>query len=284
MAPEIWDASIGIAITLVLVAIVMAGISVFWMVRKKSRTEPKPEAKPESKQSTPAWVWFFLLGGVAVVTYAASKKKDPQQALEPLAWDWSTLWLFLGYGVGLLTCLFVVSYIAAILRNYDRDALRALKLANAGDKDGALALLKTAMEDRKPSAIRSCALGSIHALREEWADAYKAFLDAEKIGGRQAVYIAGQGLTLRKLGRLEEAEVAYRDACAMQPNVPYYPCSLGFVLAELSRFDEARAQLAIAEEKYPKFVVFPASAKKEFAEEIMKLREKLASENGPTTS
>jgi Flp pilus assembly protein TadD len=185
--------------------------------------------------------------------------------------------------IGSIGGLFAILYAVLFFRNYDRDVNKAIKLHNAGDKEGAIAWLKAASEGRRPSANRSNTLGIFSIVREDWAGAYQAFLEAEAIGGRQAPFLANQGLALWKLGRLDEAEPLLRQASAMAPTDPTIACNLGHVLADLGRIDDASRQLSIAEMAYEKYIVFPRSAKVPIGQEIAKLREKLGIENDPAT-
>jgi Flp pilus assembly protein TadD len=176
-----------------------------------------------------------------------------------------------------------VLYAVALYQNYDRASSKAIKLAKAGDPVGAIALLKAEIEVGKPSAIRFTTLGVLHSIREEWTEAYKAFLEAEAIGGRQAIHLSNLGVALLKLGRPVEAEPLLQEACALDPVSPLFACNLGRILAELGRPDEAASQLTIAEAAYKKLWSIPPSSKKPIGEEIDKLRLRLAGETSPAT-
>jgi hypothetical protein len=247
-----------------------------WIKRKVGKPEAKPAPSPQPK--TPPWIWVFLIALVALVTYVVSGKgqKPPGQPIEPVLPGGLILYL-----VGVIFAVVVGGIAIQIFRQYDRDVIRAFKLANAGDKDGALFDLKASMEGRKPSAIRTNAVGALHAVRDEWTEAYKAFLEAEAIGGHQAIYVGNQGIALTKLGRLSEGETLLAEACAMDPNSAILACMYGEVLTELGRLDEAGQQLAKAKKAYKTTLMFPPSAKKPLLEEIEKLRQKLEAAQAP---
>jgi len=59
-------------------------------------------------------------------------------------------------------------------------------------------------------------------------------------------YHANMGETLRRMGRLSEAEAAFRAAVRLSPNDPRLLAALGFLLAQQNRNDEARQYLQSA--------------------------------------
>jgi hypothetical protein len=262
---------IGLGITIVVVGLVILGC--LRLSRKFHKSRPKPATGP--KPATPPWIWVFLIALVGLIAYVVSvTNPEPRLKPEPAAFPgWArVLWVF-GLPVVVLVGWIVISY----LRVYDREVRKAFKLAQAGDKDGALVVLKAAMERDQASEGRWNSLGALYCFREEWDDAYQAFLKAEEIGGRKAEYVGNQGLALWKLGRLAKAEEFLRDACGMQPTSAIFPCNYGFVLVDLGRIDEAGHQLAVADQNYKKWVTIPPSAKKPLGVEIERLREKLKS-------
>jgi hypothetical protein len=259
---------IGLGITIVVVGLVILGC--LRLSRRFHKSRPKPATGP--KPATPLWIWVFLIALVGLIAYVVSVT-NPQPGVKPepaAIPGW--VGVLCGYGVMLVGWI-VIAY----LRVYDREVRKAFRLAQAGDKDGALVVLKAAMDRYPPSEGRWNSLGVIYCFREEWDEAYQAFLKAEELGGRKADYVGNQGLALWKLGRLAEAEEFLRDACGMQPTSAIFPCNYGFVLADLGRIDEARHQLVVAEQNYKKWVTIPPSSKKPLGVEIDKLREKLKS-------
>jgi tetratricopeptide (TPR) repeat protein len=180
------------------------------------------------------------------------------------------LWIF-GAFLGLVGLIWVYTWFI----NHDRDASRALKLAQAGDKDGALFELKAAMDGRKPSATRSNTLGLIHFLREEWPEAYKAFLDAESIGGKNANYVGNQGVALLKMGRLDEAAVLLEESYRMAPTNALMASNYGIVLADLGRIEEAVEQQIRAEKNLRTTLPLIPGSRAIFRREIELLGERI---------
>jgi tetratricopeptide (TPR) repeat protein len=279
-----------IALTGALVGLAVLGIWGFLKVNRSRR--PKPAPPPQA--STP-WVWVFLILVVGLITYILSGPK--QAGRGPTSPTWLAPIISLGLALGSFGLL--IGY--QLYRHYDRAASRALKRARAGDTEGAIAELRVAMEERKAPearpdegaasnpyaaprpprrkrpATRENVMGLLHAMREEWPEAYRWFLEAEKVGGRQAHLLGSQGVALWKMGRPEEAVGLLEEACSLEPMSALHPCNLCLVMVDLGRIDEAREQLARAEANYKKHIVFPASARRAIGAEVESLRKKLAS-------
>jgi tetratricopeptide (TPR) repeat protein len=270
-APELITI-IGLGITIVVVGLVLLGC--LRLSRWFHKSRPKPAPGP--KTAIPPWIWILVIALVALISFLMNPKKRPGQPFEPLISPWVVgLWMF-----GVFVVLFVAVYAVAVFRHYDRDASRALKLAQAGDKDGALFELRAAMDGRKPSATLSNALGLVHFLREEWPEAYKAFLDAQSIGGKQASYVGNQGVALLKMGRLDEAAVLLVEADRMAPGQPLIASNYGLVLADLGRIEEAVAQLARVEKNLRSWITLVPGSRTLLLSEITLLRERIEAARG----
>jgi tetratricopeptide (TPR) repeat protein len=116
-----------------------------------------------------------------------------------------------------------------------------------GDRDGAIRMLREAIEDGKTTAERSNTLGILYLQRTEPERALKMFRDAVKLGGDASVYLANQAAALHDLGRFEDAAIILDDLCQKDPQQWVFACSYGRVLVSLGRFDEAHAQIERAE-------------------------------------
>jgi Flp pilus assembly protein TadD len=87
-------------------------------------------------------------------------------------------------------------------------------------------------------------------MREEWPEALRWFLEAEKIGGRRAIYLKNQGVVMMEMGRLSEAATLLEEACRLSPGDVVAFSRYGHALADLGRLDDARELLAWAERNF----------------------------------
>jgi len=189
---------------------------------QKSSSPPKPASKGKP---APAWLWLMVIVLLGAIAYGISLRT-----------------------IGLLfLALFGFLYLVTWLKYCDPISSRALKRAEEGDLDGAIATLIEEIEARGPRAVRLNALGVLYLQRNKPELALEAFQDAEKRDKRTPVYRANRIMTLLRLGRFSEAEPLLRDACEKHPEEMYYRCRYCLLLADLERWDEAREQLEFAE-------------------------------------
>ena len=90
-------------------------------------------------------------------------------------------------------------------------------------------------------------LGVYLGLQGRWQDAYEAFFQAEKLGGRTPLLVCNQGMALWKLGRTDEGQRLIAEACAQARREPIFAGNHCLVLADLGRIPEARQELDRAE-------------------------------------
>ena len=137
---------------------VIAGFTLLWLVSLQRRL--KKRAKPGT--TTPKWI-IGLLIVVFLTVFISSfggRKNRPRPGL-PAGPAVSSVTV--GWVVG-ASFLFLFGYVGVVFvrasRKYrDRDAILAFKRAQSGDVDGAIADLRTVIEERGPSGPLSNTMG-----------------------------------------------------------------------------------------------------------------------------
>ena len=184
---------------------------------------------------------------------------------------------------GVLLGLFAGSVLVSLLfRNREADdAMR--RGFEMGDLDGAIAELRSSIETGPPDGQQHNLLGVLLFQKEQWADAYKEYLEAEALLGRELVVLNNMAMALLKLGRPQEALEILIEANKTYPGQFIIVLNLGHVLAALNRLPEARAWLAKAEEisQNTTFLSFKAREYREQQREsVAKLRTEIESRSG----
>ena len=117
-------------------------------------------------------------------------------------------------------------------------------MAQAGDLDGAIAVLRERIEEKGPTQNRANVLGTFLLRRERWNEAAEMFRKAEQLGkANKAIYRANLGLALLSGGKPAEAIPVLEEAAGLGPKILPLTCIIplhtALVLVELNRWDEA---------------------------------------------
>lgn len=91
------------------------------------------------------------------------------------------------------------------------------------DADGAVKALSRGLTIQPGNALLASELGAAFTLQHKWPDAlavYQTALEANPVMGKKdlARLLRGKGFALIELGRLDEAETAYRQSLEAEPN------------------------------------------------------------------
>ena len=225
-----------------------------------------------------AWVWVFLVTIVVMITYQLSGKPGrPRRMADPTLVSPALLW-----GSFLAPAVLVLGFVGLLIWAQRRSAAaRALKLANAGDIAGAIALIEGRIAARRgpaprtgadpyappaaaigPAARRALAddlntLGALEGMRQDWATALARYEAADALAGEAVPLIRmNRASTLVQLGRVAEGLVALDEVLADLPPADHSTrfsvlCHATLALIELGRRSEARARFAEAEAQAP---------------------------------
>jgi tetratricopeptide (TPR) repeat protein len=233
--PETRAAILGATVLLSVCAIIV-GLVVFYARRmfRYAKGNPPPRSGGR-RDSTPLALWilaFVLLGlatAVGIVPHAL--RRSP-----PFLLQW-----------GGIVFLWMAGCVALAWISRDRTRVAASRRFRAGDVEGAVGTIRSAIAERGPTAGRLNDLGSYLGLQGRWQDAYEVFFQAEKLRGRTPPLVCNQGMALWKLGRTDEGQRLIADACAQAPREPIFAGNHCLVLTDLGRIPEARQELARAE-------------------------------------
>jgi tetratricopeptide (TPR) repeat protein len=149
----------------------------------------------------------------------------------------------------------VLAAVAALRDDADTNLQRGLKLADAGDLDGAITAHEAALA-RDPSIAQAHVnLISLYGRATQWAKAEEHYDAAIALGFNldEAHYNYGVLLGLQDKGAL--AEAAYRRALAVNPRHAAASNNLGQILERDRRFEQAAASYRDAVDSRPTFRV-----------------------------
>jgi tetratricopeptide (TPR) repeat protein len=215
--------------------------------QRLSTGSTKVDSEASERPPAPAWLWLLLIGGLALIFWKFTPKREgpnPPPAPKPATRILVT--------AGLLVVGVVAALAWQLLREFDWGVRRAEKRAREGDLEGAIADLREQIEEKGPTQQRVNALGILLMRAERWDDASAIFRKAEEIGQLKGVCRANLGLALLKGGKPAEAVPVLQEAARLAPRAPAMTClvnlHMALALAELDRWDEARAHLRRAED------------------------------------
>lgn len=154
-------------------------------------------------------------------------------------------WLIVSSLLGVLLFLCIGFYF--MTRWKYRIHYRAVRLAQAGDVEGAIALLHEHMRDHEPTALCCNNLAVFYGMQNKWDEALRMVEQAEALSSSQPGLLATKGLALWKLGRTQEALPCLEEAQRRNSADLLVTCNYGSLLAELRRHAEARELLRHAD-------------------------------------
>src|SRR5262249_16771149 len=123
-----------------------------------------------------------------------------------------------------------------------RVAFHAVRLANAGDIDGAIALIQADMAKCGQTANNFINLAVFHAMKGQCQEALELLDRAEDLGGISShpyLLTLNRAVSLRKIGRPSEAAALLWELREQRPEDFLVLCNLANVLIDLDRLDSA---------------------------------------------
>lgn len=149
---------------------------------------------------------------------------------------------------------FVLYVLAAVFLFHwkNRETLAAHRLAAQGKYEEAIARLRELMEERGPDLNAAVNISCYYFDLGRYEEALREAEWAEGQFGEQPPILFNKCSALVKLDRAEEALFLVQSALVGRPDDVLLTGRYALVLAEVGRFDEAREQLARAEELYKK--------------------------------
>jgi tetratricopeptide (TPR) repeat protein len=152
----------------------------------------------------------------------------------------------------------------------------AMRRHRAGDTDGAIEGLRDSIEAGGPTAGRLNTLGIMLGQRRDWAGAYKEFLDAEKLGGRQPLVMSNQAMALLELGQAAEAAALLAEVCAREPQNMIWAVNHATALARAGRAEQAERELSRAEQMPRRRFIFGSVYRYDMDRAIEECRARIA--------
>jgi hypothetical protein len=232
--------------------VIVVGFLVMYILNTwKTKADARRGIKPTPANTpTPAWLWVALIAVVATITYLIKPSK-PGPILPPApATSGVMLWTIL-----LPMILFVGLVAIAYLKGRDALVSRALRRSREGDREGAIEMLREGIESGRATGVRLNNLGVLYSENGDHTAALKQFLDAEKLGGRQPVFLLNQVDALRRLSRPTEAAALLEEVQGggfLEFYRNYHNC---LILADLGQYAEAGEALERAERvRMPRFL------------------------------
>jgi tetratricopeptide (TPR) repeat protein len=120
---------------------------------------------------------------------------------------------------------------------------RASLRAQAGQRQGALADVKTAMDLKPQSEKPHLALGDIYRGWHLYHEALAEYQKARDLSPQSAQVYTFMGVTYAALGDFSQAVKNYRTSLYIQPDDPFTQLNLGLALRRLGQLAEARKVL-----------------------------------------
>jgi tetratricopeptide (TPR) repeat protein len=181
-----------------------------------------------------------------------------------------------GIGGAFVLAIFVL-YL--YLRWKNRVSAKALKLARAGDVEGAISLMQDHLDHNGQSAAVYSDLAVLHAMRGNWPAVLGMIEEAERLGGQQPGFLNTKGLALWKSGQLTDALPCLEEAARRAPRDLLVACNYGSLLVELGHLDAAKLELQRAEQLFATgFVLTDAGTRQLRNKSLEEFRGKVADE------
>jgi tetratricopeptide (TPR) repeat protein len=236
--------------------------------RRKRRS---PAGRPPAPSVAPAGlarrIGPLLLSLVFFGAVTAMWATNPNRSLTVLAVPGALL--------GVLLALYLY------VRWRDRVFFRALRLAGAGDTEGAVALLREQLQRAGPSERAYHQLAGLLLVQQNWEEALHMVEEAERLGGPQPGFLASKGWALWKLGRGQEALPYLQEAARLLPADLITACNYGCLLGELGRAPEAAEMLRRAERLYATQRALGGAAVRQVREQALEELRRKVSEAPP---
>ena len=158
-------------------------------------------------------------------------------------------WLLLA-GLALIVYLLIV--FGRWFERWSTDPVvwRAREKVKQGDVEGALRDVSEVIETKGPSPSRLEALADCLLKQERWSEAYKVYLDIEKLRPRSGYLYGGKALALWKMGRPEASLEVFEHRVGASPVDLNDICTYCQVLIELGQFDKSWDQIRRAELRF----------------------------------
>lgn len=229
---------IGAIIALGIIFALIFGI-LYWSDRAKIRSAAPRKKEREKRKLRRQTKWTMIAFAFAVVVaLLVVSGKLPLPVVGQAARIFRIVFAIILIGVLLLAIYASVKY---------RKTRQALKLAQKGDVDGAIALIRQAIQERPDSPDLWNTLSILLIQRESYEEALSALERAEALGNAEWVTATNKALVLWKLSRLEEALDANTVECQRNPKNLIAAINQCHILYELGRTDDARKQLAVVD-------------------------------------
>jgi len=177
---------------------------------------------------------------IVVVILAAILAANRDFALAAVSW--------MGALVGAVVLAILMLYL--YVRWKDRVSVRALKLARAGDVEGAISFLHEHLQLRGPSAPVYRDLATFYCVQGNWAEALRMVAQAEQLGGQSPQLLNTKGMALWKSGQMPEALAFMEEAVSRAPRDLLVACNYGSLLFDLGHREAAEEELRRAEQLF----------------------------------
>lgn len=230
---------IGGVIAIGIVFALIFGI-LFWSDRAKvSRASPGDKGREKRRQRRQTRITLIVFAIAVIVAILVTSGILPRPAV--------------GEAARVLRIVFAVVVIAVLVLGIyasikHRKTRQALKLAQDGDVDGAISLIRQAIQDKPDSPDYWNTLGVLLIQQESYAEALSALERAEALGNTEWVTATNKALVLLKLSRFDEALDINTLECERNPKNLSAAINQCHILHALGRTDEAKQQFLVVED------------------------------------
>jgi hypothetical protein len=204
-------------------------------------SEPPPAPPAPAAPPLNWWVGALLVGLVVLMVLGGKALGDSLRAIHPAVFF---VVPFLAIG-GVVAALFLLFWLGGT--GEMRLSRQAIQLANEGDVDGGIALLEAERQRRGDRGALLNDLSVLYSQKKDWARALE-LIDAQIALTPQLPHVhSNRGLYLLRMGRLDDAEQAFRAAGPSLGDDPIYLCNYAELLLDLGRPNDAAQLLAQAQ-------------------------------------
>jgi len=146
-----------------------------------------------------------------------------------------------------------VDILAVDPENFDALHLLGILAHQVGNHDLAVNLIERAVQQKADNAVAYNNLGEAYKGAKRLEDAVRCYRQALALNPELPEVCCNLGNALKALGRLDEAAAAYRQGLAIKPEFALVHYNLGSLLKEQGRLDEAEASFREALQHKPDF-------------------------------